>query len=203
MPQVLSLMLFHCLKQNKKKRNAPIEELKTWLEHVGSPIFDIVIQSRLRTPLHIFCPRWLRALFLKWPVSGSGLKLVKDNRATLLRWPSLQWAKPHISHLTSAISADSRDNLQKNRQEGKLLTQVCALKAKHFHLCNQIAERAEAAPLSWAGQSKTLRSTKWWMAMPLILQRDWLCLLGHCGAGCVKWSPLCGVLAQPQLWCRR
>lgn len=75
---------------------------------------------------------------------------------------------------TSAFLADCNDSVQRNRQEGKQLAQVCALKVKHFHLCNKIAEQAEAAPLSWAGQSKTLRSTKWWMAIPLILQRDWL-----------------------------
>lgn len=72
---------------------------------------------------------------------------------------------------TSAFLADCNDSVQRNRQEGKQLAQVCALKVKHFHLCNKIAE---AAPLSWAGQSKTLRSTKWWMAIPLFLQRDWL-----------------------------
>ncbi len=117
------------------------------------------------------------------------------------RWPSLQQTK--TTQLTSAF-ADCHESLQRNRQEGKLLTQVCALKVKHFHLCNKIAEagRRSSTQPSW-GQSKTLRSTKWWMAVPLILRHDWLCLLGHSGAGCVKWSPLCGALAQPQLWCRR
>lgn len=89
-------------------------------------------------------------------------------------------------HISLLLSAACLSCLQRNRQEGKLLAQVCAL--KHFHLCNKIAERA--APLHWAGQSKTLRSTKWWTAMRLLLQHDWLCLLGHSGVSCVKWSPL-------------
>lgn len=58
------------------------------------------------------------------------------------------FAANKATHLTSAFSADCHDSLQRNRQEGKQLAQVCSLKVKHFHLCNKIAERAEAAPRS-------------------------------------------------------
>lgn len=120
-----------------------------------------------------------------WMWNSTTPRLVKTKRAMLLgsHLCCEQTKKLHISLLLSAACLSC---LQRNRQEGKLLAQVCAL--KHFHLCNKIAERA--APLHWAGQSKTLRSTKWWTAMRLLLQHDWLCLLGHSGVSCVKWSPL-------------
>ncbi|KAK5611723.1 hypothetical protein CRENBAI_011829 [Crenichthys baileyi] len=36
---------------------------------------------------------------------------------------------------------------RRNRQEGRLLAQVCALKAKYFHLCNRIAEASSSSTL--------------------------------------------------------
>lgn len=57
------------------------------------------------------------------------------------RWPSLQ-QKP--THLTSAFTG-CHDSLQTSRQERKLLPQVCVLRAKHFHLCNKIAEASRGS----------------------------------------------------------
>lgn len=70
---------------------------------------------------------------------------------------------------------------RRNRQEGKLLAQVCALKAKHFHLCNRIAEASSSSTRLEQDGQRPWGAQNGWPAMPLILQRDWLCLLGRCG----------------------
>ena len=72
------------------------------------------------------------------------------------RWPSLRQAKrkKKTSHISLLLSLTVVDVLQRNRQEGKLLTQVCAPKLKHFHLCNKIAEWVQ-----WGNSSTQLSRT--------------------------------------------
>lgn len=65
------------------------------------------------------------------------LQLVRIIRTTLLVAIFAGSKNPLRSLL---LSADCHDVLQRNRREGKRLTQVCALNVKHFHLCNKIAE---------------------------------------------------------------
>lgn len=158
----------------------------------GSPAFDYYPISDYFEVLHDRESE--RPIF-----RGAVLRSLQDVASSLWRtaephsrWPSLQRAKKktktHASHFCFCwLPWQSAE--EQTAEGGSCLAQVHALKVKHFHLCNKIAE---AAPHDRAGQSKTLRSTKWWMAVLLTLQHDWLCLLGHGGAVCVKWSPLCG-----------
>lgn len=85
------------------------------------------------------------------------------------------------THLTSAFCVSAMTACRRNQQEGKLLAQVCALKAKHFHLCNRIAEASSSSILLEQDGQGPWGAQNGWPAGPLILRRDWLCLLGHCG----------------------
>lgn len=127
-------------------------------KHVGSLEFDVIVES----------------------VLSERVKQKQLQQSLSHRCPSLLLNQ--TTHLTSAFSADCHDSVQRNRQEGKLLTQVCALKVKHFHLCNQIAEQRQRQLHRSAEQD----SQRPWGAHKMVDGHatdtpvcDWLCLLGH------------------------
>lgn len=71
------------------------------------------------------------------------------------------FASNETTHLTSAFLLDCHDSLQRNRQEeARLLAQVSALKVKHFHLCNKIAEASRGSSTQLSRTVKDLEEHK-------------------------------------------